>query len=77
MPPIVLTILGFVNAAMQYAPELKEIYANARQLFQMWFSGGIITAEQQKQLMDWANEHEAATLAGDVPPELQVEPDPE
>lgn len=76
MPPIVLTILPIVQAAIAFAPDAKKIYESARQLFKMWFEGGLITIEQQKVLRDWADAHEAATLAGDVPPELRVEPDP-
>lgn len=76
MPPIVLTIIGIIRLAVKYAPEAKHIYDEARKLIGMWFSGGMITIEQQAALMEWANVHEAATLQGIKPPELEIEPDP-
>lgn len=76
MPPIVLTIVSIINIAAQYAPQAKQLYADARDLFDKLFKGGLITADQQARLMAWAEAHEAATLAGVVPPELTVEPDP-
>lgn len=77
MPPIVLTIIGFINLALQYAPEAQRIYTEAAKLIKMWFDGGVITAAQQEQLMNWADAHQAATLAGVRPPELIVDPNPE
>lgn len=32
--------------------------------------------EQQGLLMTWADEHQAAVLAGQKPPELTIDPDP-
>jgi hypothetical protein len=74
MPPIVLTIVGFINLALTYAPEVQSIYVEARKLIKMLFQGGLITAAQQIDLMAWANLHQAATLAGQRPPELVVDP---
>lgn len=76
MPPIVLTIISIIQLATKFAPEAKVIYEQARDLFNKLFLGGLITAEQQDQLKAWADAHEAATLAGVVPPELVVDPDP-
>lgn len=76
MPPIILTILPILQAALAFAPDAKKIYESARTLFKMWFDGGLITLAQQQALRDWADAHEAATLAGQTPPELTVEPDP-
>lgn len=76
MPPIVLTIIGIVQLAIKYAPEAEQVYEKAKALFQMWFEGGVITAAQQQALREWADAHQAATLAGEVPPEFTVEPDP-
>ena len=76
LPPIVLTIVGIIQMIAKYAPEAKSIYDEARKLFSMLFSGGFLTISQQKILMDWANAHEAAVLAGTKPPELVVDPDP-
>lgn len=78
MPAIVWTIIGLLQAATNpdNVANAKKVYENARRLFAMLFAGGIITAAVQKELMDWSEAHEAAVLAGQVPPEFTVEPDP-
>lgn len=77
MPPQIALVLGIVNLALKAAPEVEKVYENARALFDMWFKGGLITAAQQSQLMDWADQHEADVLAGKTPVEFTVEADPE
>lgn len=76
MPPFVLLAIQLVQLAVKYAPEAEKAYENAKRLFEMWFAGGLITIEQQAALHDWADQHQAATLRGEVPPALLVEPDP-
>lgn len=78
MPTIVLTIIGLLQAAtnQENVANVKKVYENARRLFAMLFAGGIITAAVQKEIMDWSEAHEAAVLAGEVPPEFTVDPDP-
>lgn len=76
MPPLVLTIIGLVQMAVKFAPTAKELYAQARTVFDQMFGGGLITIEQQRALREWADAHEAAVLAGIVPLEFTVEPDP-
>lgn len=77
MPPLILKIIAIISLVTKAGPALAEVYENARKLFATMFSGGLITAEQQATLMTWADEHEAAVLSGEIPPALQVEPDPE
>lgn len=74
-PPIVLAILGIIQLALRYGPVVEEVYSRAKELISMWFAGGVITAAQQAELMNWADAHQAATLRGEIPPELVVEPD--
>ena len=76
MPPIILQIVALFQLAAQFAPVAQKAYENLRRIFDMFFSGGLITAEQQAQLMSWADAHQAATLAGQVAPSLKVDPDP-
>lgn len=76
MPPIVLTIISLVQLASKAGPAAQEIYVQARALIGWLFNGGMITIAQQLELRTWADAHEAATLAGEVPPELTVEADP-
>lgn len=76
MPPIVLSIISIIQIATKAGPVVKEVYAEALKLFTMLFQGGVITIEQQAKLLAWAEAHQAAVESGDVPPELQVEPDP-
>lgn len=77
MPPIVGTITAIVTLAAQAGPVAAEIYAQAKRLIDWLFNGGLITLEQQEKLKAWADAHEAATLKGEIPPALQVEPDPD
>jgi hypothetical protein len=77
MPPFVLQIIAILQLLAKAGPDLAALYEKARDWFTMLFKGGIITREQQQALMNWADAHEKAVLAGEVPPELQVEPDPE
>jgi hypothetical protein len=76
MPPIVQVIISIIQLAIKYAPDAAKAYDKARVLIKMWFDGGVITVEQQAQLMNRVDAHQAATLAGNVPPEFLVEPDP-
>lgn len=74
MPPLVQTIIAFVQLAIKAAPVATEVYTQGKELIRTLFKSGLITVEQQNRLMQWADAHQAATLAGNVPPELQVEP---
>ena len=76
MPPLVLQIISILSLINTAAPEVTKIYGWARDTINMLFNGGLITVEQQLSLRLWADEHEAATLAGETPPEWQVRPDP-
>ena len=76
MPPIVLQTISIIQLVAKAGPEIKALYDRVRDLVEMWFKGGVITIEQQAILMNWSDAHMAAVLAGEVPPELQVEPDP-
>lgn len=73
MPPLVLAIIGFVQLAIKAAPASKQVYDDGKALFGSLFAGGLITQAQQATLMQWADAHQAAVLAGEVPPELTVE----
>lgn len=73
MPPLVLSIIGFVQLAIQAAPAVQKVYEDGKALFDSLFKGGLITKSQQDSLMAWADAHQAAVLAGNVPPELTVE----
>jgi hypothetical protein len=76
MPPLATAILGFIQLALAAVPVAEKVYAEARKLILMLWEGGIITLDQQLKLMEWADAHEAATLAGQKPSELVIDPDP-
>lgn len=76
MPPIVMAIFGAIQLGVKAAPVAVEFYKSLRDLIARLFAGGLITIEQQAALFSWAEAHEAATLAGEIPPALQVEADP-
>lgn len=75
MPPIVLTSLSLLQLAVEALPLAEKAYTEFRKLIDMWFKGGVITAAQQDKLMQWTNAHQAAVLAGQVPPAWTIDPD--
>ena len=76
MPPFVLQAIAIFQLLLKVSPVAVEVYDNICDWFKRLFAGGIITVDQQRALMDWADAHQAATLAGEVPPEFTVESDP-
>jgi hypothetical protein len=77
MPPLVLTIIGVVQAAIKFAPQAAELFKKAKETFQMLFTSGLITTAQQNDLMAWWDKVEKAVESGETPPQFQVEDDPE
>lgn len=73
MPTLIQLIIGYVNLAVKAAPAVKEVYEEGKNLIGALFSSGLITKDQQDKLMAWADAHQAAVLAGEVPPALTVE----
>lgn len=73
MPPFILALVGFIQLAIKAAPMAKQVYTDGRALIEALFKGGLISKAQQDALMQWADEHQTAVLAGEVPPELKVE----
>lgn len=67
-------ILSFVQLAIKAAPMVKDIYDKGRELIDHLFAQGLIDKATQDKLKAWADAHQAATLAGSVPPEFTVEP---
>lgn len=69
-------IISFIQLAIKAAPSVVEVYKQGRELIEHLFHTGLIDKATQDKLLGWANEHQRATLAGEVPPELTVEADP-
>ncbi len=76
MPALILQIISFIGLAVKAAPQVKQVYDDAKNLVENLFKGGLITKEQQDLYMTWADAHQSAVLAGEVPPEFNVDPDP-
>lgn len=76
MPPLALEIVSYISLATKLAPTAKQLYADGKAIVDRLFKGGVITADQQNQIKAWADAHQAATLAGQVPPAFTVEADP-
>ncbi len=74
MVPVIASIISFIQLAIKAAPLAKDLYDEGRALINEMFKTKLITAEQQAELMAWADEHERAVLAGEMPPEFKVEP---
>jgi hypothetical protein len=67
-------IISLVSLAAKAAPEVEQVYQDGKTLIASLFSKGIITQAQQDAAMQWADAHQAAVLAGNTPPEFEVEP---
>lgn len=76
MPPLVLEIIGYIQLAMKAAPYVKEIYDDGKALIDRMLRAGLITVEQANTLHKWSDDHMNATLRGEIPLALTVEPDP-
>lgn len=76
MPALFLQILSYISLAAQAAKDAKPIYDEGRAIIASWFKAGLITKEQQGAAFSWSEQHQADTLAGKVPVEFTVEPDP-
>jgi len=74
MPPIILAIIPFIEAAIKFAPDATKIYEDARNLFAMWFHGGLITIEQQDRLLDWTDNMKPQHLAASHPRSSPLKP---
>ncbi len=75
-PAILALIIQGLQAAISAAPQLKEIYQNARDLINNLFSAKAITIDQQNALHAHIDAIETAFENGQEPPAWQVEPDP-
>ncbi len=73
MAPLIQQIIGYIQLAMKAAPALTEIYDEGKALIASLFTAKLITKDQQDALMTWADAHQAAVLAGEIPPEFKVE----
>jgi len=67
-------ISGLVTLAVKAAPEVEQVYKDAKTLITSLFNKGVITKAQQDASMQWADDHQAAVLAGNTPPEFEIEP---
>jgi len=67
-------IIAFIQLAIKSAPTVKKVVVDAKELIVNLFNSGEITKEEQDKLMTWADAHMEATLRGEKPPELEVEP---
>jgi hypothetical protein len=72
MPPLVLSIVSFIQLAVKAAPLEQQVYNDARALINDLFAAKLITADQQAALMQWCDDHMAAILANQQPPEFKV-----
>jgi len=68
-----LLISQLVGMAVQEAPQIEAAVQKGAELAQALFTKGVITADEQAAYMKWGNDHMAATLAGNEPPEFVVE----
>lgn len=78
MPPVIASILAFVQLALKAAPTVEQVYNDAHDLIDAMFASKLLTKEQQAAAHKWVDDHEEQVLAnvkaGTLPPEMQVMP---
>lgn len=72
----ILLIVQGIQAAIQAAPQVEAIVAQAKQFISSLFTAGLITQAQQDSIHSFVDATCAAALAGQEPPQWQVEADP-
>jgi hypothetical protein len=70
-------IIQGIEAAISAAPQFEEVVTKAKEFISSLTSAGLITKAVQDALHARVDIVCAAALAGDVPPEFTVEPDPQ
>jgi hypothetical protein len=68
----VAAIVSLVSLAAKAAPLAETVYADGAKLISTLFSKGVISIADQNAYMAWSDAHQAATLAGQEPPEFVV-----
>ncbi len=76
MPPIVFVLLNAFTAAIQAAPQIKELAVKAKDYFSALVKGGIITQAQANQIDLRVDIITEAALRGEFPIGWDVESDP-
>lgn len=77
MPAVALLVLNGLAAALQAAPAIGELADKAKDFFTSMAGNGLITDQQQDALHSRVDSIVAAALEGKLPPEWEVEPDPQ
>jgi hypothetical protein len=76
MPPIVVSLIQVLPLLISAAQDAKPIIDASKKVIAGWVNEGLISVSVQNQLHEHMDALQAAALAGDVPPEFVVRPDP-
>lgn len=68
-------IVSGITAALNAAPAVTQLVGQTKDYISALFRAGVITAEQQNRLHAHCDAHMHATLRGEKPPELVIDPD--
>lgn len=68
-------IVAGITAALNAAPAVTQLVQQTKDYITALFTAGVITAEQQNTLHAHCDAHMQATLRGEKPPELVIDPD--
>lgn len=67
-------IVAGINAALNAAPGVISLVNQTKDYITALFVAGVISAEQQNLLRAHCDDHMSATLRGEKPPELVIDP---
>lgn len=74
--PDILFIIGLIRAGIAVAPDVAKFAVEAKQFIATLVGSGIVPASVQNSVSSHVDELRDAHLAGNPPPEYQVEADP-
>lgn len=77
MPPAVILAIQGAQALLTEFPQIEGLAEDVKTFFSGLVSKGVIPAEQQNAVFSHVDAVCAAVLAGNLPPEFTVEPDPQ
>jgi hypothetical protein len=76
MPPFVFLVLQGIQAAIQAAPQVKEVIDAGKQMISSLFTANVITKEQQDTLHAQVDQIADDFANGRIPSSWLVKPDP-
>lgn len=77
MTPTFIAIVNAISLSLQVAKAIEPVVAGIQTWIKSLFDGGVITKEEQDQLMSYVDNVLSAFQSGQIPEWWKVQPDPQ